>query len=129
MRTSSGLNFEEEDNCILVSGKTFPLKDTLKGLGGLWNPEKKAWALKKEVATEDVIMNLICELAEEAAKKPAPAPAPAPYQSERPSWVCCSAAKIVDRRRMVTFCRAHARDAGGGEVYATRVGGSIYTGD
>jgi hypothetical protein len=122
MRTSSGLNFEEEDNCILVSGKTFPLKDTLKGLGGLWNPEKKAWALKKEVATEDVIMNLICDLAEATPKKPL-------VQTTRPSWVCCSAAKIVDARKMVTVCHVHARDAGGGEVYTRRIGGSIYTGD
>ena len=122
MRTSSGLNFEEEDNRILVSGKTFPLKDTLKGLGGLWNPAKKAWSLRKEVATEDVIMNLICDLAE--IEKEA-----APKKPERPSWLCCSAAKILDSRRMISRCLVHARDAGGGEIYATRVGGCIYSGD
>jgi hypothetical protein len=37
---------------IPITGNTYPVKDKLKALGGIWNPDTKAWMIPKDKAEE-----------------------------------------------------------------------------
>ena len=39
------LKIEQNGDVLLVSGDTYPVKDQLKGLGGKWVADKKAWSV------------------------------------------------------------------------------------
>ena len=46
-----GVTFKEdkdEAGTILLSGKTFSYKDTIKAYGGRWNPSKKVWSINTD---------------------------------------------------------------------------------
>lgn len=41
------LEFEQTENGLIVSGKTFPIKEYLKKKGFHWNPETKSWSISQ----------------------------------------------------------------------------------
>jgi hypothetical protein len=44
-RKSKGLKAEERRNGIYISGNTFPVKNTIKTMGGIWDRNTKQWKL------------------------------------------------------------------------------------
>ena len=42
-----------EETQLIVSGKTFDAKETIKALGGKWDPKRRVWTLPLAMDTED----------------------------------------------------------------------------
>ena len=100
------LKFEQQQIGIVVTGKTFDVKEKLKALGGIWNPTLRAWVVP--ILTEVDRADLL-----------APAPALPATRPEKPRWVCCEKAIIVNASRQTTDCPVHQ----------FRVRGAFFTGD
>ena len=49
----SAISIIRENEKLIVSGKTFDIKDKIKELGGRWDPVLRAWSLPLEMDTED----------------------------------------------------------------------------
>lgn len=124
------------DGSISLSGNTFPYKDQIKTLGGKWNAETKTWVVPGDA-------NL-------ASIQPPPPPPPMdkltkyPFlcckqakvinrfehtflckiHNEKPSWMCCVDAEIIDVGRQTCSCIPHGDPMQG----SLRVRGSLYTG-
>ena len=143
------LSFTVVDTGVLISGKTFNVKDRLKELGGRWNPQASSWsipvaadspALREDleaVATQVAKQKKAEETAaNKAARLYAASPegkaAAAAEEKQRikaavaagSTWICCENCEVVDWVRQHTNCRACAVD---GNTF--RVRGNIYTGD
>ena len=43
--TAAGVTISDHKRSILVTGETYPIKDTLKSLGGKWNKPLKGWVI------------------------------------------------------------------------------------
>ena len=103
------LKFEQQQIGIVVTGKTFDVKEKLKALGGKWNPTLRAWVVA--TLTEADRADLL------AVKIDTPFSALGGIQ--KPHWVCCEKAIIVNWGRQTTDCPAHQ----------FRVRGAFFTGD
>ncbi len=69
----SSLQIEIQDNMIYVSGNTLPYRDELKGAGGRWDPNKRAW--KYTLDLEGKVKKLVSS-ANAAPSRTMPARAP-----------------------------------------------------
>jgi hypothetical protein len=143
-----------EQTQLVVSGKTFEVKETIKTLGGKWDPARRCWTLPLELDTEETRTRLGAltkqeeEVAEAAAaERRAKAPEMAKKRrttaaaknldlvkwcladkTGKYSWVCCQQCEIVDLKKGHISCRAHAH-WDGQSWCSFRVFGSVYTGN
>ena len=143
-----------EQTQLVVSGKTFEVKETIKTLGGKWDPARRCWTLPLELDTEETRTRLgaltkqVEEVAEAAAaERRAKAPEMAKKRrttaaaknldlvkwcladkTGKYSWVCCQQCEIVDLKKGHISCRAHAH-WDGQSWCSFRVFGSVYTGN
>lgn len=138
------LSFTIVDAGVLVSGKTFNVKDRLKEIGR-WNPQASSWSIpaaKDTPELRDELEALATQkkaeetAANKAARLYAASPegkAAAAAEEKRrikaavaagSTWICCEECEVVDWVRQHTNCRACAVD---GNTF--RVRGNIYTGD
>lgn len=150
----SKLIFTIKDDSLMISGKSFYIKDYLKTLGGTWNPLLNAWRLPASADSEELRKNLSSRLEavikknkiEEASKRvyAASPEGQAAYALEKKlfvkeclkkkvvtgefHWICCEECVVIDWVRQHTICDACAVDNG---LFKSsfRVRGSIYTGD
>ena len=70
------LGFTKNSTHLVVTGKTFPIKDALKALGARWDPIVSAWTLPAHLDSEHLRTDLNNKLkdiaaAERAEKKKA----------------------------------------------------------
>ena len=45
--------FKREETQLIVIGKTFPVKEKIRGLGGRWDPVRGVWTLPLELDTDE----------------------------------------------------------------------------
>ena len=50
----SRITFRREASQLVLTGKTFDVKESIKGLGGKWNPFRRVWTLPLEADTDEV---------------------------------------------------------------------------
>ena len=74
----------EKENIIQVYGNTYPSRNMLRVLGGVWNAAIKRWEFKME---DDMKLNLFRELP--------------------PPWVCCLFATNIDYKTHLYTCEDH----------------------
>lgn len=77
-----GLFAETTSEGIVLSGKTFDLKDIIKQMGGKWQPASKTWLLAPETDL-------------------------APLRPILLPWVCCVKAHSLDSRNQTLVCPVH----------------------
>jgi len=139
------LSFTVVDTGVMISGKTFNVKDRLKELGGRWNPQVSQWSIPAAAdspALRDELEALASQKkAEEAAANkaarlyaasPEGKAAAAAEEKQRikaavaagSTWICCDKCTVIDWSRQHTSCQACAID---GNTFRKR--GNIYTGD
>lgn len=137
---------------LLVQGKTFPIKEHLKALGGVWKAPYWVLPLNADTPTnrstlietlKETLKNTIraekelrrsLRLAEEEYKNSVEGAAAAEQQyktflaeyRKQPEshWICCDQCRVIDWARQHTVCEACAVDGN-----SFRVRGSIRTGD
>jgi hypothetical protein len=115
---------------LVVTGKTFPIKEQLKELGGIW--QSPAWLLPlnadapltRAILVENCRRALLAEKeAEKVAEKARLAYLASPEAVKDalkakaagdPSyhWICCDQCKIIDWFRQHTSCQACGQDNG-----------------
>jgi len=113
------LTFTEELDFCKITGKTFIWKEQIKALGGIWNPEQKAWRIPRSTDISELKASVLKKEIDICTKLFLSI-----EKKTKPYWVCCDNALIVDRVRQHSVCRAHAID---GNDF--RVRGAIFTGD
>jgi hypothetical protein len=135
------LEFKTYDKSLIISGKTFVIKDLIKTNGGKWDDQKKSWSVPIEKDSPDFRLLLLDELnaairKEKALKAAARSPEgiAAAKANERAIikrlasqgsyWICCENCTVVDWMRKHTTCDKCAQDGN-----SFRVRGILYTGD
>jgi hypothetical protein len=129
------LSFTTTDTRLIVDGKTFQIKETLKLHGAVWDAQKTAWSLPITVDSPDLRamlestanQRMAAEKATEAARRaywrsPAGQAETAAANLESAlsnGWACCKAAQVVDFGRRHSSCLTHG--------FHKR--GILYTGD
>jgi len=149
----SKLVFNTDTNSIIITGKTFSIKDLLKTHGARWDAATGAWSLPIAKDTPEFRAELSAAVTTAASAKKAEAAwlkSPEGIAATRAAaaeaekarllaalaqkvasgglkyhWVCCAECKVIDWKSAMTHCRAHA-DAEGNY---TKKNGAIYTGD
>ena len=148
------VSITREPTHLVVSGNTFGIKETIKTLGGQWDPARRVWTLPLHLDTdetrarlgvpsklEEEDMDVINERRRTTAAKRQErrrATAAAAHAalvkrcladtSGKYSWVCCEHCEIVDFWKGHTSCRVHAHWDGQSWCYF-RIFGSLYTGN
>ena len=110
-------SIKKTESNLQLSGKTFPVKEAIKTLGGRWNPTLSVWTFPLSSNESEILSSLesaVKLIADEKKKD----------EQIRPYWRCCESAKIIDGKRGFTSCEIHAIDGN-----SFRVRGAIYTGD
>jgi hypothetical protein len=118
---------------LIVTGKTFHVKEHLKKLGGKWT--NGSWSLPpnadtpinraelEAAATEAITAEKLVNAAQRAFNKsPAGIAAAATaelHYARRAGWTCCDEARVVDYKRGHCSCLTHG----------FHVKGRLYTGD
>jgi hypothetical protein len=150
------LYMNREETQIVLTGKTFNVKEKIKSLGGKWDPDRRLWTLPLSMDTDDVrtqlgaltqgeeerimvVTTLLERRARAASLKHSKALAKAAAENlelvkwcladttGKYSWVCCEQCEIVDLKKGHSSCRAHAH-WDGQSWCCFRVFGSLYTG-
>ncbi len=117
------LSFKTHQDSLIVSGKTFQIKETLKLHGAKWNPDLGAWAipltldspwLREElegIATERIASEKAGLKAQrDYAKSPAGIAATAASELQYAhgrGWTCCEKAYVVNVGRGTVGCLEH----------------------
>jgi hypothetical protein len=52
------LKFTTDKMYLFITGNTFSIKDTLKNLNAVWNPEKDCWLLPVHIDSSNLRKNL-----------------------------------------------------------------------
>ena len=144
------LNATKKDDAWVISGNdTFALKETIKSMGGKWDPTTKAWsviaddlttlseaaktlgesrAAEKKAAKEYALSPEGINARIEAEKARIAACLAEKARTGAYHWICCDKCTVIDWIRQHTSCDACAVDCG---LYKNtfRVRGRIYTGD
>jgi hypothetical protein len=148
------IHVRREENQIVLTGKTFDVKEKIKSLGGKWDPDRRVWTLPLAMDTDELRTQLgALTQAEEAhvlatveVVEPRAASAGQARMKRskaaknlelvkwcladttgKYSWVCCEQCEIVDLKKGHSSCRAHAH-WDGQSWCCFRVFGSLYTG-
>jgi hypothetical protein len=131
---------------LIVTGKTFPIKETLKALGGVWNSPR--WILPLNADSPLTRARLVenCRLAikaeKEVAKEAEKARLAYLHSPEFVKdalkakeagdhtfyWICCDQCRVVDHARQSVWCNACGQDYGG-HTEGFFVRGRLRTGD
>ena len=136
----NSLIFATSEKGIVVTGKTFDVKDILKAHGASW--DSGAWIFRGQTDVEAMRAAVAAEVeasvaAKAAAKKAAKAvrawlktpagqaQAVAEARAAGAYWICCDACKVIDWERQHTSCTACVRQS----TSSFRVRGVVYTGD
>ena len=148
------LTFNKTQANLIISGKTFYVRDRIKALGGIWDSIGRSWVLPAHLDSESLRVGLLVkatmlEKAEkkEAADKRAYAESPegkaAAAEAEKAKillaleqkkkdgsyhWICCEECKVLDWNRRMTSCKPHGADYGLW-TESIRINGKLYTGD
>ncbi len=138
---------------MIVSGKTYTMKDTLKAKGARWSPRHTAWIFPgsdvdsiRSSLQPEIDARMAEQKREKAAKRahklwlatPEGMAHTAEQEKEKVRWalgqkasgnysyhwICCEECEVVDWGRKTTYCLAHAE---GGNSF--RICGGLYTGD
>lgn len=144
----NSLCFSVSDKGVVVTGKTFDVKEILKEKGATWDSDGRVWIFRGQVdpdAVKLLVQGAIEALVAEkkaarkveltAAKKhrewlktpegqaysaaEAKARVIAARASDGGFWICCDDCTVIDWGRRHTFCKHHE----------FRVRGMVYTGD
>lgn len=112
----SYLEFKADDAQVIIKGRTFDAKESIKKFGGQWNPEMRAWIIPSANPKEDVttLSGKIKFHVNEERVKSAIAENDSKY-----SWICCEKACVHDWGKKISNCPTHD----------FRVCGRRYTGD
>ena len=138
----NALIFATSEKGIVVTGKTFDVKDILKAHGASWDSQMAAWVFRGQGDVEAVRAAVTAEVdAAVAAKKitlaaakahrawlktPAgQAHAVAEARAAGAYWICCDKCKVIDWERQHTSCTACVRQS----TSSFRVRGVVYTGN
>jgi hypothetical protein len=123
-----------ENETLIVTGKTFDIKDEIKTLGGRWDATRGAWTLPDTEETRAKLTAASEKL--KASRKAVKAPdARAVVKScleEKAKtgkfhWICCEECVVVNWARQHTTCAACAK-WDGQSWNSFRVRGNLYTG-
>ena len=123
-RRMSAINIIRETDLIVISGKTFNIKDEIKALGGSWNAERRVWTLPLEMDVEETRKKL--DIAMKTNRK-TETPKAEQKQASNVHWICCEKCTVIDSRRGHTSCMDHA-EWDGQSWNSFRVFGRLYTG-
>lgn len=115
-------SIQKTDSNLQLSGKTFPVKETIKTLGGQWNPKLSVWSFPLSSNESEILSALESAVKLIAAEKKKAREEEAVRMPTY--WRCCESAKMIDAKRGFTSCEIHAI---GGNSF--RVRGAIFTGD
>ena len=141
------LYFSSTDDGVLISGKTFNIKDRLKEVGGRWNPKTSLWSVAAdtpELRQELEALATQKEKEEAAAKKAARLYAAssegkaaaaaaekelilkivAEKKAGKYHWICCENCEVIDWDRHHSSCSSCGHD---GNTFF--VDGKLRTGD
>jgi hypothetical protein len=139
------LYFSCTDDSVLISGKTFNIKDRLKEVGGRWNPKTSLWSIPTIADTPEVRQELETlatqkKKDEAATKKAARLYAKSPEGKAAAAaedklrikaavaagstWICCENCEVIDWDRHHTSCATCGHD---GNTFF--VDGRLRTGD
>ncbi len=138
----NALDFAVYEKGVVVTGKTFDVKDILKAHGASWDSQMAAWVFHGKTDMEAVRAAVAAEVeaavsAKSAAKAEAKkarawlktpagqAHAVAEARAAGAYWICCDACKVIDWERQHTSCTACVRQS----TSSFRVRGVVYTGD
>jgi hypothetical protein len=143
------LYFNTTETQFIITGKTFPIKDYIKALGGLYNQGR--WVLPLNADSPLTRANLVeqCRLGLLAEKEAAKAAKDAQIKrhiylhspefvkdalaakaagSPQYFWICCDQCRVLDAANQTVWCNACGADYGGHtEGYFVR--GRLRTGD
>lgn len=131
---------------LIVTGKTFPIKEQLKALGGIWQSSR--WVLPLNADAPLTRANLVeqCRLAIKAEKETAAAAEKARLAylfspkavkdalkakeagNHSLHWICCENCVVLDWSRQHTSCQTCGQDNGMWKD-SFFVRGRLYTGD
>jgi hypothetical protein len=149
MTCTMALHFQPTDKSLIVSGKTFVVKDIIKVHGGIWDAQKQNWLIPIEKDGPEFRANLLDALSVAMKAKKEAKAAERPYirppetvgiaqANERATikrlvsqgsvWLCCENCTVISWQRQLVTCDSCARDEG---PYKNtfRVRGMTYTGD
>lgn len=137
-----------EGNTLTLSGyDTYALKDTIKSIGGKWQPDTKSWSV--ESATPEHIEQLT--VAAKALSQTRQAEAKAKQEFERSPegkaaikeanrqrmldalasgtnrWICCEHCEVLDWGKKIISCKPHG-SWDGQSLNTMRINGRLYTG-
>lgn len=151
------LAFTTTHESLLIGGKTFPIKENIKALGGVWDSSRSSWTLPASLDSEDLRSELrdhlkstltkerkqrALERASQRAWERSPEGIAAAEKAERDRvawafkkkqttgdyfWICCPECKVMDWAKMHTICHP-CGEWDGQSLNAYRIRGSIYTG-
>jgi len=125
----NSLKFSASEKGIVVTGKTFDVKEILKAKGASWDPDSAAWIFRGK--TMQAVFDLLTAEVEAAKARLKARPktrlnTPEGLRSrvvaakaEGAYWICCDDATVIDWRQKTTTCDKHN----------FRVRGCYYTGD
>ena len=117
----NALNFANSEKGVVVTGKTFVVKEILKAHGASWNPHDSAWVFRGKTDVEAVVAEIESAVVREANKVQRVSVAAARAAGAR--WICCDNCHVIDWARQTTDCSACYPD---GHI---RVRGCCYTGN
>jgi len=152
------LAFKKTTSNLIIGGATFYAKETIKAIGGRWDPSTSSWLLPVHLDSEHLRKELMDKAlaAEKADKKKkkeeraaeltyarSPEGIAAAKEAQRLHilacleekkrtgdyhWICCEKCEVIDWGRQHTSCMACA--VWNGQSWNSfRVRGSIFTGD
>jgi hypothetical protein len=148
------IHVKREETQIVLTGKTFDVKEKIKSLGGKWDPDRRVWTLPLAMDTDELRTQLGALTQAEEARLVATVEVVEPRAvsggqarmkrskaaknlelvkwcladtTGKYSWVCCEQCEIVDLKKGHSSCRAHAH-WDGQSWCCFRVFGSLYTG-
>ena len=152
------LSFTRGQTNLIIGGKTFYAKESIKALGGKWDSHSVSWTLPIEIDTENLRRELEeastsakkaikkkgkeerkAQKAYEASPEGIDAAADAKRETVRRCfeekqatgaywWLCCWECEVVDWKRHHTSCMKCA-EWDGYSWNSFRINGSIFTGD
>lgn len=142
------LIFSTNDKSLIVTGKTFYVKEQIKKLGGIWNAKVKMWEIPVALDSAELRTQLLKEtqerIQEERTNKKAEEAARLAYKCSPQAvkdalkakaagdfsydWICCENCVILDWGRQHTSCQSCGYDNGmWKETFFVR--GRLRTGD
>ena len=133
------LTWTKTSEGIVVTGKTYDVKDVLKKAGAIWS--SPSWMFRNREDIQAIQDEIRADVIKAVAAAKATAQAEKAHQKwlttpegkkhlvqqavqQGVYWICCADCEVVDWKRQSTYCQKHAEGGNG-----FRIRGCIYTGD